>query len=100
MQAQNFSVMISQMIVKDSPVIYFQLGALEPILIPGEPGSPMELFSSPRISTKDITRPYVSSAKIRLEVQSNTATGRFSRPEIVEQLWMVPTRKQIIQMSA
>jgi hypothetical protein len=97
MQAQNFSVMISQMIVKDSPVISRQLGVLTPILIPGEPGSPMELFPSPRMLTKDMKRPYVSSAKIWLEVLSNTATGIFSRPEIVEKLW--PNRNELMKMS-
>jgi hypothetical protein len=57
----------------------------------------MELFPSPRMLTKDIKRPYVSSAKIRLEVQSNTATGIFSRPEIVEKLW--PNRNELMKMS-
>jgi hypothetical protein len=66
----------------------YQQVALELIL--GEPQlSPaLELFPSPRMSTLDTLRLFVSSAKMRLEVQSNMTTGRSSRPEIVEQLWL------------
>jgi hypothetical protein len=66
----------------------YQQVAVELIL--GEPRltPALELCPSPRMSTMDTLRPFVSGAKICEEVQSNMTIGRSSRPEIVGKLWL------------
>jgi hypothetical protein len=94
MEALNFSPMLTPLIVDLLPCVSSnQLGALEPIQEEPRLSPALELCPSPRMSTKDTLRPFVSGAKMRLEVQSNMTIGRSSRPEIVEQLWMEPIRQ-------
>jgi hypothetical protein len=99
MIAQKFSQTIIQPIVDYLLCVgSYQQVAVE--LIPGEPRltPALELFPSPRILMLDTLRPFVSSAKMHLEVQSNTTAGKSSRPEIVEQLWLDRFRQILMLM--